>query len=71
MSLEQKKDALTLFSLVIIPAFLVIVFYQYSVSNDAIYLILGIATVILIIIVILVKFKDIVNYVKRFFERWK
>ena len=49
MSFKQKRDTMILFSLIIIPVFLIATFYQHFVSHDSIFLYIGIAALLLII----------------------
>lgn len=71
MSLKQKKDAMILFSLIVIPVFLIAAFYQYLVSQDSLFLYIGMAALLLIISVVFVRRRDILDYVRAFFEKWK
>jgi hypothetical protein len=70
MSLKQKKDVMILFSLIVIPVFLVAAFYQYVISQDSLFLYIGIATLLLIISVVFVRRRDILNYVRAFLKEW-
>ena len=70
MSLKQKKDIMILFSLIVIPVFLVAAFYQYVISQDSLFLYIGIATLLLIISVVFVRRRDILNYVRAFLKEW-
>jgi len=71
MSLKQKKDTIILFSLIIIPVFLIAAFYQYFVSQDSFFLYIGISALLFIIVVVFVRRRDILDYVRAFFEKWK
>jgi hypothetical protein len=59
-----------LFSLIVIPVFLVAAFYQYVISQDSLFLYIGIATLLLIISVVFVRRRDILNYVRAFLKEW-
>ena len=71
MSLKQKKDTMILFSLIVIPFFLIAAFYQYFVSQDSIFLYIGISALLFIIVAVFVRRRDILDYVRAFFEKWK
>jgi hypothetical protein len=71
MSLKQKKDAIILFSLLVIPVFLIAAFLKYFVSHDLIFLYIGMVALLLIIISVVVRLRNILNYIRAFFEKWK